>query len=116
MAHIKIILNTETGEIEVEGSSKVESHLEEIIDSLEELGFSEDAAHSLIANNIAEKLEEYEKEIYTDVEEYDEDEDEILLVTKYTVDSESIIEALDEILEEFEEIIDEDSDEDEEDE
>jgi undecaprenyl pyrophosphate synthase len=117
MAYLKVLLNTESGEVEIVVSKKVEDALESAIEDLEEVGFSEDAAHVFISNKISEALDEFEVENSIETEEYDDDEDEddILFVIKYTAESEDIIDALKEIVEEAEEYMDdpeEDEDED----
>jgi hypothetical protein len=116
MAHIKVLLNTESGEVEIVTSKKIEDTLDEVVEGLEDLGFSEDAAHVYIANSIVDFLDDFEKEISTETEEYEDedDEDDVLFVTKYTAEAEDIVKALESILEEAEDNMDDDDDDEDE--
>jgi hypothetical protein len=113
MAHLKIGVNTETGEVVISASKKVKETLAEAISKLEDAGYSTEAANAALSALTPLNMESSERSS----EEVEGEDEDIIFVTTFEASAGilnlAIAESLTEIL--GVSIEDEDEDEDEDD-
>ena len=79
MAHVKISVNTESGEVVLSASKKVKETLVAAISQLEEAGYSTEAANSALSSLVPLNMESSERSS----EEVEGDDEDILFVTTF---------------------------------
>lgn len=79
MAHVKISVNTESGEVVLSASKKVKETLVAAISQLEDAGYSTEAANAALSSLVPLNMESSERSS----EEVEGDDEDILFVTTF---------------------------------